>query len=47
MPINAGPEYFLAEKKYLEAKTKEEKIAALVDTATQHNKSTKEQLKNS
>ena len=29
MPVNAGPKYFLAEKKYLQAKTKEEKIAAL------------------
>jgi len=29
MPINAGPEYFVAEKRYLEAKTKEEKIEAL------------------
>jgi small GTP-binding protein len=29
MPINAGPEYFLAEKKYLQAKTREEKIEAL------------------
>jgi hypothetical protein len=29
MPINAGPEYFVAEKKYLEAKTREEKIAGL------------------
>jgi len=29
MPINAGPEYFLAEKKYLEAKNCEEKIKAL------------------
>lgn len=29
MPINAGPEYFLAEKKYHAAKTKEQKIAAL------------------
>ena len=29
MPINAGPEYFLAEKKYLEARTREEKIEAL------------------
>jgi len=29
MPVNAGPEYFEAEKKYLEARTKEEKIAAL------------------
>lgn len=29
MPVNAGPEYFAAEKKYLEARTREEKIAAL------------------
>lgn len=29
MPVNAGPEYFKAEKKYLEAKNKEEKISAL------------------
>ncbi len=29
MPINAGPEYFLAEKRYLEAKNREEKIKAL------------------
>ena len=29
MPVNAGAEYFVAEKKYLAAKTKEEKIAAL------------------
>ncbi len=29
MPVNAGPEYFLAEKKYLQARTKEEKILAL------------------
>ncbi|MBN2252170.1 MAG: 50S ribosome-binding GTPase [Kosmotogaceae bacterium] len=29
MPINAGPEYFKAEEKYLSAKTKEAKIAAL------------------
>jgi len=29
MPINAGPEYFVAEKRYLEARTREEKIAAL------------------
>jgi len=29
MPINAGPEYFVAEKKFLEARTREEKIAAL------------------
>lgn len=31
MPINAGPEYFKAEEKYLSAKTREEKIAALED----------------
>ena len=29
MPVNAGAEYFVAEKKYLEARTREEKIAAL------------------
>ena len=29
MPINAGPEYFVAEKRYLEARTRKEKIAAL------------------
>jgi len=29
MPINAGPEYFVAEKRYLEARTREEKIVAL------------------
>jgi len=29
MPINAGPEYFVAEKRYLEARTRQEKIAAL------------------
>lgn len=29
MPVNAGPQYYLAEKKYLEAKTREEKIKAL------------------
>jgi len=29
MPINAGPEYFKAEERYLSAKTREEKIAAL------------------
>jgi len=29
MPVNAGPEYFVAEKRYLEAKSKEEKIKAL------------------
>jgi hypothetical protein len=31
MPINATNEYFLAEKRYLEANTKEEKIVALED----------------
>ena len=29
MPVNAGAEYFVAEKKYLEARSKEEKIKAL------------------
>jgi len=29
MPINAGPEYFVAEKRYSEAKTRKEKIEAL------------------
>jgi len=29
MPINAGPEYYVAEKRYLEAKTRQEKIQAL------------------
>jgi len=29
MPINAGPEYFVAEKRYLEARTRQEKITAL------------------
>ncbi len=29
MPVNAGPEYYLAEKKYFQAKNKEEKIRAL------------------
>ncbi len=29
MPVNAGPEYFAAEKKYSEARTTEEKIKAL------------------
>ena len=29
MPINAGPEYFAAEKKYSEARSREERIAAL------------------
>ncbi len=29
MPINAGPEFFAAQKKYMEAKTREEKIIAL------------------
>jgi len=31
MPINATQEYFLAEKRYLQADTREEKIAALQD----------------
>ena len=46
MPINAGPEYFLAEKKYLQAKTREEKIAALqemIKTLPKH-KGTEKQL---
>ncbi len=34
MPVNAGPKYFLAEKKYLAARTKEEKIAALQEMIT-------------
>lgn len=29
MPINAGPEYFVAERKFAAAKTKEQKVAAL------------------
>jgi hypothetical protein len=29
MPVNAGAEYFVAERRYLEAKSKEEKIKAL------------------
>ena len=29
MPVNAGAEYFAAEKRYLDARTREEKIAAL------------------
>lgn len=29
MPVNAGPEYFVAEKRYLEAKSKEDKIKYL------------------
>jgi len=46
MPINAGPEYFLAEKKYLEARTREEKIEALkemIRTIPKH-KGTERQL---
>ena len=31
MPVNAGPEYFAAEKRYSEARTLEQKIAALQD----------------
>ncbi len=44
MPINAGPEYFAAEKKYSEAKTKKEKIIALeemIRTAPKHKSSEK------
>ncbi len=44
MPVNAGPEYFIAEKKYSEAKTKRQKIAALEDmirTAPKHKSSEK------
>ena len=29
MPVNAGPEFALAEKKFAQAKTKEQKIAAI------------------
>jgi hypothetical protein len=29
MPVNAGPEYFAAERRYLEARSKEDKIKAL------------------
>ncbi len=46
MPVNAGPEYFLAEKKYLQARTKEEKIAAMqemIRTIPKH-KGTEKQL---
>jgi len=46
MPINAGPEYFLAEEKYLEARTREEKIEALkemIRTIPKH-KGTEKQL---
>ena len=31
MPVNAGPEYYAAEKRYLEARTRDEKIKALED----------------
>jgi hypothetical protein len=44
MPINAGPEYFVAEKKFLEARTREEKIAALeemIRTIPKHKSSEK------
>ncbi|HLC59049.1 MAG TPA: GTPase [archaeon] len=34
MPVNAGNEYFIAEKKYLEARTKEEKIKAIEEMIT-------------
>ena len=39
MPVNAGPEYFAAEKRYSEARTTEQKIVALQDmirTAPHH-----------
>ncbi len=42
MPINAGYEYFNAEKKYLEAQTLEEKIERLkelIKTAPKHKSS--------
>jgi hypothetical protein len=45
MPINAGPEYFVAEKKFLEARTREEKIAALeemIRTIPKHKSSEKQ-----
>jgi small GTP-binding protein len=35
MPVNAGPEYFVAEKRYSEAKTKKEKIVALEEMIRQ------------
>lgn len=35
MPINATAEYYLAEKRYLDARTKEEKIAALEEMIRQ------------
>lgn len=44
MPINAGPEYFVAEKRYSEAKTKKEKIVALeemIKQAPKHKSSEK------
>jgi hypothetical protein len=46
MPINAGAEYFVAEKKYSEAKTKEEKIAAMQEMirALPKHKGTETQL---
>jgi hypothetical protein len=46
MPVNAGPEYFLAEKKYLQARKIDEKIAALeemIRTIPKH-KGTEKQL---
>ncbi|MCX6821344.1 MAG: 50S ribosome-binding GTPase [Candidatus Aenigmarchaeota archaeon] len=45
MPINAGPTYFVAEKKFLEARTREEKIAALeemIRTIPKHKGSEKQ-----
>jgi small GTP-binding protein len=44
MPVNAGPEYFAAEKKYSDAKTKKEKIVALeemIRLAPKHKSSEK------
>lgn len=48
MPVNAGPEYFAAEKKYSDAKTKKEKTAALeemIRLAPKH-KSSEKMLRN-
>jgi len=47
MPVNAGPEYFAAERKYSDAKTKKQKIAALeemIKKAPKH-KGTEKMLK--
>ncbi len=48
MPVNAGPEYFAAEKKYSDAKTKKEKTVALeemIRLAPKH-KSSEKMLRN-